>query len=119
MTRLALSSRQYSMLKMFIDMPIGQFMRIEEAQHYDQRPFRSMLIQKWVAYAPGRGFHVTKTGREAYRRFLSTDIARHNPNAPLTAYFDATAYGLRKPPMRERRSKDRQQQDVPLAIAAA
>ena len=98
-----LSARQYPMLKMFVEMPIGKAMKIEEAQMWDQRPFRSMLIRKWVVYIPGRGFSVTKAGREAYRRFLSTDIARKNQNLPLTAYFDPTAYGLspRRPVRKE------------------
>lgn len=95
MTRL--SNRQYPMLRAFIDGGAGFYMRIEEAQTYDQRPFRSMLIQKWVAYTPGRGFHITREGRDAWNEFLTTDIARKNPSMPLTAYFDPTAYGLAKP----------------------
>jgi hypothetical protein len=38
---------------------------------------------------------------------MHTDIARKNPLLPLTAYFDETAYGLKKPAevhvMRKRR----------------
>lgn len=94
MTRL--SNRQYPMLRAFIDGGRGFFMAIEEAQTYDQRPFRSMLIQEWVAFSPGRGFHITQKGRDAWAEFLSTDIARKNPSLPLTAYFDPTAYGLSK-----------------------
>jgi len=93
MTRL--SNRQYPMLKAFADMALGEFMSIEAAKAFDQRPFRSMLIQQWVAFTPRHGFHITKKGREAYREFLMTDIARKNPLAPLTAYFDAAAYGLK------------------------
>ena len=95
MTRL--SNRQYPMLKMFADAGTGYHMSIKDAQQWDQRPFRSMLIQKWVVFRPGRGFHVTREGLEAYREFLSTDIARKNASMPLTKYFDPTAYKLHKP----------------------
>lgn len=94
MTRL--SNRQYPMLRLFAD-DLGpqKFMSIEQAQHWDQRPFRSMLIQKWVVYKPGKGFHVTKLGVRALNEFLSTDIARKHPEMPLTVYFDPDAYGLK------------------------
>ncbi len=89
MTRL--SNRQYPMLEIFAS---GVFMRIEEAQLFDQRPFRSMLIRKWIAYKPGRGFHITPEGRKAHEEFHHTEIARKNPLLPLTRYFDPTAYGV-------------------------
>lgn len=89
MTRL--SNRQYPMLLALID---TDFMTIDEAQAFDQRPFRSMLIRRWAAYRPGHGFHVTREGQDALREFLQTDITRKNPSLPLTAYFDPTAYGL-------------------------
>lgn len=92
MTRL--SNRQYPMLRMFAEGGAQYFMRIDEAQAFDQRPFRSMLIQKWVAFRPGRGFHLTPDGRKAWHEFLETEIFRKDPQRPLTAYFDATAYGL-------------------------
>jgi hypothetical protein len=93
MTRL--SNRQYPMLQTFIGMKDTEFMSIAEAQRYDQRPFRSMLMQGWVAYRPARGFHITAKGRAAWTEFGTTDIARKNPSLPLTAYFDPTAYGLK------------------------
>lgn len=92
MTRL--SNRQYPMLQAFVEQGEGRFMSLEDARHWDQRPFRSMLIQGWVVYRAGRGFHITKDGRRAWSEFLNTDIARKNPQLPLTAYFDPTAYGL-------------------------
>lgn len=92
MTTTRLSSLQYQMLETFAT---RIYMTVMQAQAYDQRPFRSMLIQKWVAYKPGRGFHITKEGAQAREEFLHRDIARQNPNLPLTAYFDPTAYGLR------------------------
>lgn len=95
MTRL--SNRQYPMLLALCDNGLNGYMPIEDAQKWDQRPFRSMLIRKWCAYKPGRGFHVTPEGRDAMQEFLSTDIARKKPWLPLTAYFDATAYGLAAP----------------------
>ena len=95
MTRL--SNRQYPMLLALCDNGENNYMPIEDAQKWDQRPFRSMLIRKWAAYKPGRGFHVTREGRDAMQEFLSTDIARKNPRLPLTAYFDPVAYGLAVP----------------------
>ena len=91
MTRL--SNRQFPMLALFIE---SSFLSIEDVQKFDQRPFRSMLIQQWVVYKPGRsGFAITPLGRKAWEEFQHTDIARKNPLAPLTRYFDATAYGLK------------------------
>jgi hypothetical protein len=92
MTRL--SNRQYPMLRVLMDNGSSHYMTIEEAQQFDQRPFRSMLIQGWCVYRPGRGFHITPKGKEAMYEFLETDIVRKNPQLPLTAYFDPTAYGL-------------------------
>jgi hypothetical protein len=84
------------MLKAFIDMKTTNYMSVEEAGIWDQRPFRSMLIQGWVEYFPGRGFHVTKKGVAAWEEFRSTDILRKDPSMPLTSYFDPDAYGLRR-----------------------
>jgi hypothetical protein len=98
MTRL--SNRQFPMLKMLFDNGSDGFMSIDEAQHFDQRPFRSMLIRKWCAYRPGRGFHITKEGKAAMYEFQTTEIVRKNPSLPLTAYFDPTAYGLHVPQRR-------------------
>lgn len=91
MTRL--SNRQFPMLSMFAESADFN-LSISDAQKFDQRPFRSMLVQKWVVYRPSRGFHITPRGRQAWREFNSTDIFRRNPSRPLTAYFDPTAYGL-------------------------
>ena len=95
MTRL--SNRQYPMLKMFFDGGPNFYMSIDQAQHWDQRPFRSMLLREWVAYRPKHGFHLTKAGRAAWQEFLATDIARKNWSSPLTAAFDPSAYGLAQP----------------------
>jgi hypothetical protein len=95
MTRL--SNRQYPMLRMFTDLGLTGVMTIEQAQQWDQRPFRSMLMRGWVAYKPGRnGFSITKSGVHALNEFLSTDIARRHPEMPLTAYFDPDAYKLHR-----------------------
>lgn len=93
MTRL--SNRQYPTLKIFIEAGKDFYMSQEEARKIDQRPFRSMLLQGWVAWRPGRGFHATREGRDAWEEFIHTDIARKNPNLPLTALFDPTAHNLR------------------------
>jgi hypothetical protein len=90
MTRL--SNRQYPMLRAFMEV---HYMSLSEAQKWDQRPFRSMLIREWVAYRPGHGFHVTRAGRDAWNEFQNTVIFRQDPNRPLTRYFDPAFYGLR------------------------
>jgi hypothetical protein len=69
-------------------------MPIEDAQKFDQRPFRSMLIHRWAVYKSGKGFHITPEGVAAMEEFETTDILRKNPTLPLTAYFDPTAYGI-------------------------
>ena len=65
MTRL--STLQFNMLKMFASPESGVlYMSIQQAQKFDQRPFRSMLIQGWVSYRQGEGFYATTKEREAY-----------------------------------------------------
>lgn len=95
MTRL--SNRQYPMLEALAAV---DYISYEEAQAFDQRPFRSMLIRKYMAYKPGKGFHLTQAGRDARKEFYDTDILRRNRNLPLTAYFDPAAYGLTRPKLR-------------------
>lgn len=76
----------------------GKYMSYEEAQSYDQRPFRSMLIRGWVKWSrKEHGFYLTKEGEEAWMKFNSRDISRKNPHLPLTAFFNAEAYGLAGP----------------------
>lgn len=93
MTRL--SNRQYPMLRMLFENGQRGYMTIADAQKFDQRPFRSMLIRGWCAYRPAHGFHITKEGEQAMLEFESTDILRKHPELPLTRYFDPTAYGLK------------------------
>jgi hypothetical protein len=90
-----LSNRQHPMLQAFIDGGSNFYMTIEEAQRYHQRPFRSMLIREWVVFRPGRGFHLTREGRDAWHDYHATEIWRKNPALPLTAYFDPTAYRMK------------------------
>ena len=92
----SLSNRQYPMLKVFAEAISTYYMSIDEAQRYDQRPFRSMLYHRWITFRPGRGFHITRLGRDAWRIFFHTAIWRKDPTLPLTAYFDPTAYALKK-----------------------
>ena len=96
MTRL--SNRQYPLLKAFVE-GRDTYMSVKRAQTFDQRHFRSMLIRGWVRFRPAHGFYVTREGRAAWEEFLSTDIARKNPELPLTAYFDPET-GLRLEPQR-------------------
>ena len=97
MTRL--SNRQYPMLHRFAQ-DRGGYMSVDEARVYDQRPFRSMLVQGWIAYRPKHGFFITKEGLAAWEEFRATDIRRKDSSAPLTRYFDSAAYGLDKPKAR-------------------
>ena len=90
-----LSNRQYPMLEAFIDGGERFFMPVEDAQRYDQRPFRSMLVREWVSFRPGRGFYLTREGRAAWHDYHDTEIFRKNPKLPLTAYFDVTAYRMK------------------------
>lgn len=93
----SLSNRGYPMLRAFIDQDINFVMSIEDAQQYDQRPFRSALIRGYVSYSPRkRGFILTKEGRAAWADFHNTNIARKDPSLPLTSYFDPDTYGLAK-----------------------
>ena len=46
MTRL--SNRQFPMLRLFTELTPGKCLTV--AQAFDQRPLRSMLYRKWVAY---------------------------------------------------------------------
>src|SRR5215472_5042434 len=80
---IALSKRQYAMLGTLIDLK-SEYMNIETAQQFNQCSFRSMFIQGWVSYRPGKGFHVTKDGSKAWSEYHSAEIARRNPHAPLT-----------------------------------
>ena len=90
-----LSNRQYAMLQAFLNAN-SSYMTISHAQAFDQRPFRSMLVRKYIEYTPGRGFHITKKGRNAWMEFTSTDIGRKDARMPLTALFDPTAYVLHR-----------------------
>lgn len=84
------------MLKMFVSRGPDRFLPIEHAQRYDQRPFRSMLVQGWVAYRPNKGFHVTDKGLERWHQLTHVNNKRVNPYGRLTAYFDQDAYGIGK-----------------------
>jgi hypothetical protein len=89
-----LSNRGYPMLRAFVDRGAGYHMSIEEAQAYDQRPFRSALIRGYIKYVPRKGFQLTREGRAAWADFHNTNIGRVDPSRPLTSYFDPIAYGL-------------------------
>jgi hypothetical protein len=98
MTRL--SNLQFPMLESLVNLN-GKYMSIEEAQAFDQRPFRSMLVRGYAEYHPRKGsvkggFSLSKEGRRAWSEFRSTQIFRKNPNLPLTAYFDPTLYRLKQ-----------------------
>jgi hypothetical protein len=88
-----LSNRGYNLLAMFRS---GVYMSLAEARKWDQRAFRSMLVNEYVAHHPGRGFRITPKGLEVRASFDETDV-RRKPNRwsfPLTRYFDPTAYQL-------------------------
>jgi hypothetical protein len=89
MTRLC--NRQYPMPQALAR---TSYISILEAQKVDQRPFRSMLIQEWAAFRPGKGFYIRRSGLQALDEFRHADIRRKDPRLPLTRYFDPTACGL-------------------------
>jgi len=102
------SGRQLKILQMFNDnWADGSFISYIDAHAFDQRPFRSMLIRKWVSYRPGRGFHITKEGKAALYSLEQAQITRneHMISHPLTRYFDSVAYGLEDQPKRKRKRK--------------
>lgn len=109
-----LSTLQYNMLRMFASQPVAHHMSIATAQGLDQRPFRSMLLRRWVAYTPGRGFRITRAGTDAFRGFENHSIERKNPSLPLTSYFDPAVYGL---PSREKRKKGERRSGGLKAVA--
>jgi hypothetical protein len=76
------------MLQVFIGNGSDYYMTRDAAQQWDQRPFRSMLIRKWVKYRSGHGFYVTREGRDTWNDFHHRDISRANPLLPLTSYFE-------------------------------
>ena len=97
---IVLSNRQYPMVQAFVDMGEG-YMDIETAQRYDQRPFRSLLIRKWVAFRPGHGFHLTPRGPATHGAItMPPRSGGRTSTLPLTAYFDVTAYKLKVAPKR-------------------
>ena len=95
MTRL--SNRQFPLMQEFAELGPARYMSIERAQLFDQRPFRSFLVHKWISYVPQHGFHITRLGKQAWDEFIKTEIYRNNPSAPLTRLFDPLAYGLKQP----------------------
>jgi hypothetical protein len=101
---IALSKRQHAMLELLVNQK-NEYLSYEQAQELDQRPFRSMLIQKWVSYRPQRGFRVTKEGVDAWNEYLAADITRKNTHAPLTKIFDAVFYGLVAGPVKKSAKK--------------
>lgn len=101
------SGRQLKMLQMFADNGIDGYISFIDAHGFDQRPFRSMLIRKWIAYRPSRGFHITKEGKAALYQLEQADITRNRNTItkPLTRYFDYVAYGLADQPRKSKTSK--------------
>jgi hypothetical protein len=98
------SGRQLKMLEMFADNGLDGYISYIDAHAFDQRPFRSMLIRRWISYRPGRGFHITREGRDALYHLRDARITRneHMITHPLTKYFDSIAYGLEGKPKAKR-----------------
>lgn len=98
---LQLSNRTHPMLELFATQRSNWYMPLATARAYDQRPFRSMMVHGWIAFdrslGDEGGFRITDEGKQAWTDYISTDILRSESQAsrPLTAYFDAKAYGLR------------------------
>jgi hypothetical protein len=105
MSAATFSGRQLKMLQMFNDNGTEGYISYIDAHAFDQRPFRSMLIRKWISYRPGRGFHITREGKAALYSLEQAQITRneHMISHPLTRYFDSVAYGLEDQPKRKRK----------------
>jgi hypothetical protein len=84
-----ISPYQHTLLRVFANGGAHYHMTTREAQRYKQTQLRSMLIREWIAYRPGRGFHLTREGRDAWAAYeLGVSIERKNQSLPLTSYFD-------------------------------
>lgn len=89
------------MLEIFAKARSDWFMPLAEARRYKQTVFRAVLVPKWIAFhrdlGEEGGFRITDAGKQAWTDYITTDILRSESQAsrPLTAYFDAKAYGLR------------------------
>ncbi len=92
-----LSNRQNPMLQAFVGLGPQEYMSLDQAKAFDQRPFRSLLIRGWISYRRSHGFFLTKEGKQAWYTYQHTDIARKNPTQPLTAYFNPEHYLHRRP----------------------
>ena len=89
---MTLSERGWAMIEMF---SAHKYISFEDAHLLDQRPFRSMLIRKYIAFKPGRGFHITKEGEDALYRWYHTVVdQRKDTLAPLTKTFNPQDYRL-------------------------
>ncbi len=83
-----LSRRQYALLCLFIDEGEKYYASVEDAKRYDQRPFRSALIQEWIGYHHGRGFFITQKGRDSHADYGKREWAiRAHQDMPLCEYF--------------------------------
>ena len=90
MTRL--STLQFNLLRIFAR---GVAMSVDKARLYDQRPFRSLLMRKWISYDRRQGgFAITAAGQDAWHDFWHHTVKRRHPSLKLTSYFDASSYGL-------------------------
>ena len=100
---MTLSDLQRPILEEFVSAGVNASLSIEEVGRFDQRGFRSMIYRSekrpdpWVAFRPGRGFHLTSHGRDAWDSYHSRKYLRNDPLGPLTSYFDPVAYGIKPP----------------------
>jgi hypothetical protein len=94
---ITLSARQFTLLERFASYRSGQHVSVAEAGRWNQTTFRSMLVRDYVRYRPGKGFHLTERGHEAYGTFLAMPIDRKHPSLKLTSYFDLSTV---EPPVR-------------------
>jgi len=87
-----LSNRGFPMLHVFAG---GNYITYAQALRYDQRPFRSMLVRKYIEYHPSKkAFKITEVGLRAWEEFTSTEIDQRKDTRHLTAFFDAARWGF-------------------------
>ena len=85
------SELQWPLLNLFAQLPTGKYMPLSQASKLDQRPLGSLYHRAWIGYRAGHGFYLTRTGIEAYDRYMGECRLRKNPESPFSHYFDPIA----------------------------
>ena len=91
----SVSRLQLPILRLFCTR--STFFSVAEVSKLDQRAFGSLYHRGWIAHRPGRGFHATIMGRNAYQEYMEGEARlRKNDSLPLSHYFDPIVYRLKR-----------------------